>query len=151
MFTGVVVTSSWGSDWCQAECRNSILTKAFIFCRHDPWKNIMAIAKKENVLCVSGRRRAPSVKKQRCFLRAVTKIDPGWHAPVCRLQLTRNGKFVWVVCFAIISEIQKNISIARWSYLDDSRTIKQADKSDKSIQESAVHLMGFFSNSSDVV
>ena len=51
----------------------------------------------------------------------------------------------------IISEIQKNISIARWSYLDDSRTIKQADKSDKSIQESAVHLMEFFSNSSDVV
>jgi hypothetical protein len=67
----------------------------------------MAIAKKENVLCVSGRRRAPSVKKQRCFLRAVTKIDPGWHAPVCRLQLTRNGKFVWVVCFAVISEIHQ--------------------------------------------
>ena len=38
----------------------------------------------------------------------------------------------------------KNISIARWCYLDDSRTIKQADKSDKSIQASAVHLMGFF-------
>ena len=75
-----------------------------------------------------------------------SKKDPGWHAPVCRLQLTRNGKFVGVVCFAIISEIQKNISIARWSYLDDSRKIKQADK-----KESAVHLMGFFSNSSDVV
>ena len=90
--------------------------------------------------------KGPECQKTTLFPAGSQKKDPGWHAPVCRLQLTRNGKFVGVVCFAIISEIQKKYQY-RPMVLPRRQQKNQASRQ----KESAVHLMGFFSNSSDVV